>query len=144
LRADAQVLLSQARELADAGHFGLATDYFAQAQAASGGDLALLHEREELRRRHSQHRIAIARRRAEDDPHPKAQSLVTRMEAEHNRLEVEILNLRVERLPQSAELRIELARRLKQAGNFSGAIQRLEEVTRLQPINAVALIELGE
>ena len=33
-------------------------------------------------------------------PHPKAQSLIARLEDEHNRLEIDIFNLRAERWPQ--------------------------------------------
>jgi tetratricopeptide (TPR) repeat protein len=116
----------------------------ANAQAAAGGDLALLFVREDLRLSHSEHRLAIARRRAEHDTHPKAQSLVTRMETEHNRLEIEILNVRVERQPGAVALRIDLARRLKRAGNFSGAIQRLDEVAKLAPQEPIILCEMGE
>jgi len=141
---DAQTLVRQARAMQTAGDFSSAEKYFAQAQAACGGDLALLHEREELRLRHSEDRLLIARRRAASDTHPKAQALVARLEEEHNRLEIDILNMRAERLPQAADVRIELARRLKRAGNFSGAIQRLEEAARLKPNEATVLIELGE
>src|SRR5262249_46842287 len=48
------------------------------------------------------------------------------------------------RLPAEAAVRIELARRLKIARNFSGAVQRLEEVLRLRPGDAEAFLELGE
>src|SRR4029078_5006861 len=111
---------------------------------ASGGDLAVLGLREELRMRQSEQRVAIARRRAASDKHAKAQRLVQRLVDEHNRLEIEILNARAERWPGDALVRVELARRLKGAGNFSGAVQRLEEALRLVPDDRAALIELGE
>jgi tetratricopeptide (TPR) repeat protein len=141
---DIAALVRKARDLQESGSFESAENYLAQAQAAAGGDMAVRHQREELRLRHSEHRLRIARQRAASDSHPKAQALVSKMEAEHNRLELEIWNLRAERLPEAADLRIELARRLKRAGNFSGAIQRLEESRRLQPDNLAVLIELGE
>jgi tetratricopeptide (TPR) repeat protein len=144
MSSDAQSLVSQARALQTAGMFSQAEEHFAHAQAALGGDLELLHEREELRLRRSEERLAIARRRAASDAHPKAQSLVASLESEHNRLEIEILNIRAERQPEDWSLRLELAKRLKRAGNYSGAIQRLEEVLRLQPQEPVGLIELGE
>jgi tetratricopeptide (TPR) repeat protein len=115
-----------------------------RAQAASGGSLSRMQEREELRLASSQQRITIARLRAAHDTHPKAQSLVGRFEAEHLRLETEILHLRSERLPGDWKIRVELARRLKLAGNYSGAIQRLEEANRLQPEEPEILVELGE
>src|SRR5262249_4235394 len=89
-------------------------------------------------------RLDIARIRAAHDPHPQAQSLVARLAADHARLEIEILHLRCERLPQDWQLRVELARKQKLAGNFSGAIQRLEEAEKLQADEPSVLIELGE
>jgi tetratricopeptide (TPR) repeat protein len=141
---NAAVVFDTARAMQDAGAFASAEQYLAQAQAASGGDLSLLELREDLRLRQSEQRLAVARRRAAHDEHPKAQSLVGKFEHEHHRLQIEILNIRAERLPQATDVRIELARLLKQAGNFSGAIQRLEEALRQKADDPAALIELGE
>ena len=77
-------------------------------------------------------------------PASQAQSLVARLEAEHNRLEIDILHLRCERCRTIGALRLELARRLKRAGNFSGAIQRLEEARSFAAGEPAVLIELGE
>jgi Flp pilus assembly protein TadD len=121
-----------------------AENALADAHAAAGGDLTILGKREELRLARSALRMELARRRAAHDPHPKAQSLVARLEAEHNRLEIDIYNLRAERWPEDVPVRIELGRRLKRAGNFSGAIQRLEEALKLSADEPAVLIELGE
>jgi len=121
-----------------------AEDALADAHAAGGGDLSILAEREQARLARSEFRIELARRRAVSDSHPKAQALVARLETEHNRLEIDVLNLRTERWPENVLVRIELARRLKRAGNYSGAIQRLEEALRLSADEPAALIELGE
>ena len=142
--SDPAALLQQARELQTAGDLASAERHFAHAQSALGADLTLLEERENLRLARSQERLEIARRRAASDPHPQAQSLVARLEEEHNRLEIDVFNMRAERLPQAAGVRLELARRLKRAANFSGAIQRLEEALRLEPDNPAVCIELGE
>jgi tetratricopeptide (TPR) repeat protein len=114
------------------------------AQSAAGASLYLIEQREQLLLARSEHRLSIARRRAEHDPHSRAQTLVERLEIEHNRLEIDIFHLRAERLPGDAAVRIELARRLKRARNFSGAVQRLEEARRLQGEDAETLVELGE
>ncbi len=142
--SDAEGLLERARLLLDAGEFLAAEACLAKAQAALGGDLNVLMQREELRILHSAQRVQIAKDRASHDPHPKAQRLVERFANEQNRLETEILNARVERLPANVGIRVELARKLKQGGNFSGAIQRLEEALRLKPDEAAAYLELGE
>jgi tetratricopeptide (TPR) repeat protein len=140
----AELLLKSARAFAAAGQFAAAEQFLAMAQQASGGDLAILAEREDLRLAHSQLRLSVARRRAESDPHPKAQSLVGRMEQEHNRLEIDILHIRSERHPHDQRLKLELARRLKRAGNYSGAIQRLEESLADTSLAAEGNLELGE
>ena len=137
-------LLSTARQLLTAGRFAAAEQCLARAQQASGGDLAILAEREDLRLAHSQLRLIVARRRAESDLHPKAQLLVGRMEQEHNRLEIDIFHLRSERHPHDQRLKLELARRLKRAGNYSGAIQRLEEALADAALASEVNLELGE
>jgi tetratricopeptide (TPR) repeat protein len=137
-------LLATARQLAGTARFAAAEQCLARAQQAAGGNLAILAEREDLRLAHSQLRLVVARRRAESDPHPKAQALVGRMELEHNRLEIDIFHLRSERHPHDQRLKVELARRLKRAGNYSGAIQRLEEALVDNSLAAEVRLELGE
>jgi tetratricopeptide (TPR) repeat protein len=66
------------------------------------------------------------------------------MEQEHNRLEIDIFHLRSERHPHDQRLKFELARRLKRAGNYSGAIQRLEEALSDPLLAAEVNLELGE
>jgi tetratricopeptide (TPR) repeat protein len=136
--------LAVAAALRSQGRLAAAEHHLTQAQHAAGGDLRILTLREDLRLAHSQERLAIARARALTDPHPKAQALVGRMEQEHNRLEIDILHVRSERHPDDGPLRLELARRLKLAGNYSGAIQRLEEALADPTLAAEANLELGE
>ncbi|HEX5106571.1 MAG TPA: tetratricopeptide repeat protein [Pirellulaceae bacterium] len=116
----------------------------AEASAAGGEDLALRRERENLRLAHIEQQVATARQRARHDPHPKAQALAAALAAELLRQEIEILHLRSERLPGDRQLRLDLARKLKQVGNYSGAIQRLEEVRGDPALAAEVLLELGE
>ena len=116
----------------------------ADAQAAGGPLLMLLGQREALQLARAQHRVRIAQRRAAADSHPKSARLVEHLAAEHARLEIEMLHLRCERLPGDWRVRVDLAKRLKAAGNYSGAIQRLEEAGRIEPGVAAVAIELGE
>jgi len=115
-----------------------------EAQAAGGPLLQILEQREELQLQRARQRLLVAQRRSEHDPHPKSVALVERMSAEHARLEIEMLHLRCERLPGDWRVRVDLAKRLKTAGNYSGAIQRLEEAGRIESGTAVVAIELGE
>ena len=136
--------LHLAAELARNGNFDWAEETLQDAQSAAGSDLRVYEAREDLQLARSRYRLEIARRRAESDPHPRAKELAAELEAEHRRREIEIWNVRCERLPGELALRLELARRLKQAGNYSGAIQRLEEVRHDPELAAEVLIELGE
>jgi tetratricopeptide (TPR) repeat protein len=140
----AELLVRQAHTKREAGEFLAAERLLAEAQSASGGDLGLLEMREDLRLKRSEHRLAIAARRAAHDPHPRAAQLVGRLEEEHNRLAIDLLGARAERLPTDWAVRLELARRLKRAGNFSGAVQRLDEAAQLKAGEVAVLLELGE
>ncbi|MDX1946562.1 MAG: tetratricopeptide repeat protein [Pirellulaceae bacterium] len=136
--------LALVEALLAAARFGEAENCLLAAQGACGSDFRLLAAREELQLARARRQIELARRRAKSDPHPRAGELAEHLEAEHHRLAIEILHLRCERLPGEMGLRVELAKLLKQAGNFSGAIQRLEEARRDPAWAAAALLELGE
>jgi tetratricopeptide (TPR) repeat protein len=136
--------LRLAEALIRGSQFDEADRVLADVQSAAGGDLRVLEERENLQLARSEHRLAIARQRAASDLHPKAESLVARLEDEHHRLEIDIFNLRAERLPRDWSMRLELARRLKRSGNFSGAVQRLAEALALRRDEPKVLIEMGE
>jgi tetratricopeptide (TPR) repeat protein len=136
--------LKLADALITAEQFAEAEKVLTDVQSAAGADLKVLEEREKLQLAKSSQRLAIARRWKAHDSHPKAQALLTQFEGEHQRLEIEIWNNRTERMPNDWSVRLELARRLKQVGNFSGAIQRLEEAQKLKVNHPGALIELGE
>ena len=131
-------------DLRDEHQYEATDSRLAEAHAAGGEDLAIRQQREDLRLARAEQQLTIARRRAASDPHPKAQTLVARLDEELLSQAIEILNLRCERLPGDRKLRLELARRLKRAGNYSGAIQRLEEARNDPALAAEVLLELGE
>jgi tetratricopeptide (TPR) repeat protein len=143
-RTDGSQLVEMARAARAEGFLSAAESYLADALSIAGTDLSIIEEREELRLARSELVLTIARTRAAHDLHSTAQSLVARFEAEYLRVEIEILNLRCERLPRDWIMRLELARRLKRAHNYSGAIQRLEEAARLRDEEPEVLVELGE
>ena len=136
--------LKLADALIAAEQFAEAEKVVADVQSAAGADLKVLEEREKLQMAKSGQRLAIARRWRAHDSQPKAKTMLTQLEGEHQRLEIEIWNSRTERMPNDWSVRLELARRLKQVGNFSGAIQRLEEAQKLKVNHPGAFLELGE
>jgi tetratricopeptide (TPR) repeat protein len=136
--------LQLAGALIAAGLFSDADTILADVQAAAGADLQVLEQREQLQLAKGIRRLSIARRWAALDSHAKSQKLVTQFAGEYQRLDIEIWNQRTDRMPKDWGVRLELARRLKQVGNFSGAIQRLEEAQRLKMNHPGAFLELGE
>jgi len=142
--ADATASIAEAERLAQQGALIQSEELLRRSLSAAGGGLRLHEALESLQLARSEQRIAIAERRAAHDQHPQAQSLVRRLAAEHNRLEIDIFHVRSERYPGDLSLRLELARRLKRSGNFSGAIQRLEEARADERLAGEALVELGE
>jgi len=136
--------LHLAGALIAAGLFSDADTILADVQAAAGADLQVLEQREQLQLAKGIHRLSIARRWAALDSHAKSQKLVMQFAGEYQRLDIEIWNQRTDRMPKDWGVRLELARRLKQVGNFSGAIQRLEEAQRLKMNHPGAFLELGE
>jgi tetratricopeptide (TPR) repeat protein len=142
--ADLESALAAATKYAAAGDFQTAEQIVVQTQSAAGGNLRVRAAREGLQLARSEHRVEIARRRARSDSHRRASALVARIEQEHNRLEIDIFHVRSERHPDDPSLRLELARRLQKAGNFSGAIQRLEEAQADANLAPEATLLLGE
>ncbi|MGI8980067.1 MAG: tetratricopeptide repeat protein [Pirellulaceae bacterium] len=126
------------------GQFDEAEASAAKAQSLSGGDLAVREQAEEVALARLQRQVEIARRLVEHEPSPAHQQTLRRWEEELGRLELATLHARSERFPQDAPLKLEVAIRLKRAGNYSGAIQRLEEIAADHALRPSVLIELGE
>ncbi len=142
--------IQTAERLQRLGQFAEADELLRRVLSAAGGDLRVHEALETLQMARAAHQVEIARRRAASDEHPAAQSLVGRLAQELNRLAIDLYHVRSERHPDDLPLRLELARRLKRAGNYSGAIQRLEEARALtettadNSLAAEVLLELGE
>ncbi len=136
--------LALAAEHVKLGHFDEAEAAAAKAMSLSGGDLAVRETMEEISLTRLKDNVAIARRLVGHDPSPAHQQTLRRWEEELGRLELATFYARSERFPQDAGLKLEVARRLKRAGNFSGAIQRLEEIAADQKLRSGVFLELGE
>jgi tetratricopeptide (TPR) repeat protein len=126
------------------GEFDEAEAAAAKAQSLSGGDLAVREQAEEVALARLQRQVEIARRLVDHEPSPAHQQTLRRWEEELGRLELATLHARSERFPQDAGLKLEVAVRLKRAGNYSGAIQRLEEIAADHSLRPSVLLELGE
>jgi tetratricopeptide (TPR) repeat protein len=137
-------LLALATRYSEFHQFDEAEAAAAKALSLSGGDLFVREQVEGISLARLKNNVAIARRLVEHDPSPAHQQTLRRWEEELGRLELATLHARSERFPQDAGLKLEVAIRLKRAGNYSGAIQRLEEIATDHSLRPSVLIELGE
>lgn len=137
-------LLALATHYSEFHQFDEAEAAAAKALSLSGGDLFVREQVEGISLARLKNNVAIARRLVEHDPSPAHQQTLRRWEEELGRLELATLHARSERFPQDAGLKLEVAIRLKRAGNYSGAIQRLEEIATDHSLRPSVLIELGE
>ena len=136
--------LALAAALVQLGQFDDAEAAASKAQSLSGGDLAVREQGEEVALARLRRQVEIARLLVEHEPSKAHQETLRRWQEEFGRLELATLNARSERFPQDAQLKLEVAIRLKRAGNYSVAIQRLEEILPADPRPPSVLIELGE
>ena len=136
--------LALAAEYVELKQFDAAESAAAKALSLSGGDLAVREQAEDISLARLKNNVTIARRLVEHEPSPAHQQTLRRWEEELGRLELATLHARSERFPQDAGLKLEVAIRLKRAGNYSGAIQRLEEVAADHSLRPTVLTEIGE
>lgn len=142
--SSAKDFLALAAEHVHLGQFDEAEAAAAKALSLSGGDLTVREQVEDISLARLQNNVAIARRLVEYETSPAHQQTLHRWEEELGRLELATLNARSERFPQDAGLKLEVTIRLKRAGNYSGAIQRLEEIATDHSLRPSVLLELGE
>ncbi len=142
--ADIDAVLELAAARLAEGDFEAGQRLLTQASAVGGGDLRIREAWERLSLAQSEHRLRTARQRAERDGTAEAMRLVESLVDEHERLALGIAHSRAERFPGDGTLKLDLGRKLKQSGNFSGAAQRFEELRLIPGFEQVALVELGE
>jgi tetratricopeptide (TPR) repeat protein len=142
--ADVAALLSLAELRLTAADYDTVQQLLTQASAVGGGDLRVRDAWETLSLAQSERRLKWAREAAEKEPSEGAQQLVAQLTGEHEHLALGIAHSRSERFPNDGAVKLDLVRRLKRSGNFSGAVQRLEELRTLPGFEKAALVELGE
>ncbi len=126
-------------------HYREAFQTLKKALAAAGStnlDLQQLLEDAQIRMVRSQ--LAIAEKRAKNEPTPEAIDLARRFRAEVNRQELAIYTARSQRLPEDLSVQFELGVRLRREGNYGEAV-RAFDVARQDPSRqALATLEMGE
>lgn len=111
---------------------------------ATGGDLRIREQLEEIQLRKARMQSLIADKRASEAKTPEAAEQANRMRADLNRLEIDVFRKRTERYPTNTHWKFELGARLKKAGNYSEAIKLLQEARNDPKHKGVVYLELGE
>lgn len=111
---------------------------------ATGGDLRIREQLEEVQLRKARMQSLIADKRAAEGKTPEAAEQAKRMRADLNRLEIDIFRKRTERYPTNTHWKFELGLRLKKAGNYNEAIKLLQDARNDPKHKGIVLLELGE
>ncbi len=112
--------------------------------ASGGGDPTVRERLEDVQIQRAERRLEIAEKRAAEEKTEESNTLVKRIKAELNRLELEIYAARSERHPGNPALQYELGIRLKRAGKFNEAIRALQAARSDARHKISVLIELGD
>ena len=135
-------------ELADlhtrADRMAEAEAVLAKALEASGGDQNIRERYEDTQLRRGRQQLLVAEKRAAEEGTEQAVDLAKKMKQELNRLELEVYRSRSERYPTNINFKYELGMRLKVAGQYSEAIQLLQQCRGDSKRKSQVHVDLGE
>ena len=116
----------------------------AKALDASGGDQNIRERYEDTQLRRARQQLTVAEKRAAEEGTEESVELAKRMKSELNRLEMDVYRNRSERYPTNLNFKYELGMRLKAAGQFSDAIQMLQQARGDSKRKSQVHVDLGE
>jgi tetratricopeptide (TPR) repeat protein len=111
---------------------------------ATGGDLRLREQLEDIQLRKAKQHLMVAEKRAAESKTPEANEQAQKLRRELNRLELDVFRKRVDRYPTNTHWKYELGIRLKMAGNFNEAIKMLQDARQDPKHRGTVMLELGE
>ncbi len=111
---------------------------------ATGGDMRLREQLEDIQVGRARQNLLVAERRAAESNTDEAKKQAQQLRAELNRQELDVFRNRVERYPTNTTWKYELGVRLKLAGNFNEAIKMLQEARNDPKHRGTVLLDLGE
>ena len=111
---------------------------------ATGGDLRLREQLEDIQLRRARQNSLIADKQAAEQKTPEAHEQSKRMRAELNHRELDVFRKRVERYPTNTHWKFELGLRLKLSGNFNEAIKMFQDARNDPKHRGIVLLDLGE
>ena len=110
---------------------------------AASGDAKVREHLEDIRLHRYRHQLAVAEKRATEDPSDENKKLLAEMQKEVNLVELEVYRSRTERYPGNTTIKYEYAVRLSKAGNINEAIKALQEARGDPKKKVHVFIELG-
>jgi tetratricopeptide (TPR) repeat protein len=111
---------------------------------ATGGDVKVREQVEEMQIRAARHQVMIAEKRAQENPGEESKTLFERMRTSLNKIELEVYRARCERYPGNTNVKYEFAVRLKRFGKYNEAIKAFQEARGDAKRRATVGVELGE
>ena len=124
-------------------NFSEAESVLTRGLEATGGDLRMREQLEEIQMTRARQQTFIAERRAAEQKTPESQQLAQKLALEQIRQELEIYRKRVDRYPTNTHWKFELGVRLKRSGNFPEAIKMLQEAKNDPKHRGQVLLDLG-
>lgn len=107
--------------------FEEAEKVLARAVDVSGGSIDMKERLEDVQLKRARAQVIIAKKQAENQKTPEANSLYQQMTAELNNKELEVYRNRCDRYPANLGFRYEMGVRLMRARNFGEAIKTFQE-----------------
>ena len=121
-----------------------AEQVLAKALSVSGGEISTRERLEDVQLRMARRNVEVAQKRAQAEKTEEAVNLLRQLLDGLNRTELEVYRSRVERYPDNAGLKFELAVRLQRAKNFAEAIKQYQEARADTKRKGAIFMGLGE
>lgn len=115
-----------------------------QTLAASGNNLKVREHLEDRQIRWGRQKVLIAEKLVKSEDTPKHRQTLQTVREMQLRQETEVYRARSERYPENSTWRFELAKRLKDAGNYDAAIKEFQIALKDERREGAVRLELGE
>jgi tetratricopeptide (TPR) repeat protein len=111
---------------------------------ATGGDIKVRENLEDMRLRRVRHMTMVADKKAEMEPSDEHKRHALKMLTEQNKIEMEVYRARSERYPGNTNWKFEYALRLRRFGKYREAISAFQDARGDPKRKAAVHVELGK
>lgn len=109
-------------------HLDAAEEVLTRAVEASGGDLKIREQLEDVQLKRARQQLAIAEKQAREQRTEQAVNLYNQLKSDVNNQEMLVYQHRCDRYPTNTGFRFELAVRLQRAKKYNDAIKMLQDI----------------